>query len=55
MKKVFTGEFNKTVEFLKANPDIRLSQAQKDNIFYNLGVLRRITNEKNKLEKGIIR
>ena len=49
-----TGEFNKTVEFLKANPDIRLSQAQKDNIFYNLGVLRRISAEKNKLEKGII-
>ena len=49
-----TDEFNKTVEFLKANPDIRLSQAQKDNIFYNLGVLRRISAEKNKLEKGII-
>jgi len=49
-----TSEFNKTVEFLKANPDIRLSQAQKDNIFYNLGVLRRISAEKNKLEKGII-
>ena len=49
-----TSEFNKTVEFLKANPDIRLSQAQKDNIFYNLGVLRRISGEKNKLEKGII-
>jgi len=49
-----TSEFNKTVEFLKANPDIRLSTAQKDNIFYNLGVLRRISAEKNKLEKGII-
>ena len=49
-----TGEFNKTVEFLKANPDIRLSQAQKDNIFYNLGVLRRISDEKSTLEKGII-
>ena len=49
-----TSEFNKTVEFLKANPDIRLSQAQKDNIFYNLGVLRRVSGEKNKLEKGII-
>ena len=49
-----TDEFNKTVEFLKANPDIRLSQAQKDNVFYNLGVLRRISGEKNKLEKGII-
>ena len=49
-----TDEFNRTVEFLKANPDIRLSQSQKDNIFYNLGVYRRITSEKNKLEKGII-
>jgi len=49
-----TSEFNKTVEFLKANPDIRLTQTQKDNIFYNLGVLRRISAEKNKLEKGII-
>ena len=49
-----TDEFNKTVEFLKENPDIRLTQAQKDNIFYNLGVLRRISAEKNKLEKGII-
>jgi len=49
-----TSEFNKTVEFLKENPDIRLSQVQKDNIFYNLGVLRRISAEKNKLEKGII-
>jgi len=53
-EKSLTDEFNKTVEFLKANPDIRLSQAQKDNIFYNLGVLRRISAEKNKLEKGII-
>jgi len=53
-EKSLTDEFNKTVEFLKANPDIRLSQAQKDNIFYNLGVLRRISDEKNKLEKGII-
>jgi hypothetical protein len=53
-EKNLADEFNKTVKFLKANPDIRLSQAQKDNIFYNLGVYRRITNEKNKLEKGII-
>jgi len=53
-EKNLTDEFNKTVEFLKTNPDIRLSQAQKDNIFYNLGVLRRISAEKNKLEKGII-
>ena len=49
-----TGEFNKTIEFLRNNPDIRLSQTQKDNIFYNLGVYRRVTDEKNKLEKGII-
>ncbi len=49
-----TGEFNKTIQFLKDNPDIRLSQTQKDNIFYNLGVFRRVTEEKNKLEKGII-
>jgi hypothetical protein len=49
-----SNEFNRTVEFLKENPDIRLSQAQKDNIFYNLGVYRRITAEKNTLEKGII-
>ena len=53
-EKDLSNEFNKTIEFLKANPDIRLTQAQKDNIYYNLGVLRRITNEKNKLEKGII-
>ena len=48
------GEFNKTINFLKDNPDIRLSQTQKDNIIYNLGVYRRVTAEKNKLEKGII-
>jgi len=53
-EKDLLNEFNRTVEFLKANPDIRLSQAQKDNIFYNLGVYRRITAEKNKLEKSII-
>ena len=48
------GEFNKTINFLKDNPDIRLSQTQKDNIIYNLGVYRRVAAEKNKLEKGII-
>ena len=48
------GEFNKTIQFLKDNPDIRLSQTQKDNIIYNLGVYRRVAAEKNKLEKGII-
>ena len=49
-----SGEFNKTIQFLTENSDIRLSQTQKDNIFYNLGVFRRVTAEKNKLEKGII-
>ena len=49
-----SNEFNKTIEFLKSNPDIRLTQVQKDNIYYNLGVFRRITSEKNKLEKSII-
>jgi hypothetical protein len=53
-EKDLLNEFNRTVEFLKANPDIRLSQTQKDNIYYNLGVYRRITAEKNKLEKSII-
>ena len=48
------GEFNKTIEFLRENPDIRLSQTHKDNIIYNLGVYRRVAAEKNKLEKGII-
>ena len=48
------GEFNKTIQFLRDNPDIRLSQQQKDNIIYNLGVYRRVTAEKRKLEKGII-
>ena len=53
-EKDLSNEFNKTIEFLKTNPDIRLTQAQKDNIYYNLGVLRRITSEKNTLEKSII-
>ena len=48
------GEFNRTIQFLKDNPNIRLSQTQKDNIIYNLGVYRRVSAEKNKLEKGII-
>mgnify|MGYP001322450829 FL=1 len=48
------GEFNKTIQFLRDNPDIRLTQLEKDNIIYNLGVYRRVTAEKNKLEKGII-
>jgi len=53
-EKDLSNEFNKTIEFLKANPDIRLTQTQKDNIFYNLGIFRRLTEEKNKLEKSII-
>ena len=53
-EKDLSNEFNKTIEFLKANPDIRLTQTQKDNIYYNLQVYRKITAEKNKLEKSII-
>ena len=53
-EKDLSNEFNRTIEFLRANPDIRLSQTQKDNIFYNLGIFRRLTEEKNKLEKSII-
>ena len=49
-----SGEFNKTIQFLRDNPDIRLTQTQKDNVIYNLGVFRRVSSEKNKLEKGII-
>ena len=49
-----TNSFNKTIKFLKENPDVRLTQVQKDNLYYNLGVLKRVTSEKNKLEKGII-
>jgi len=48
------GEFNKTIQFLKDNPDIRLTQVQKDNVYYNLGVFRRVTEERNKIERGII-
>ena len=48
------GEFNKTIQFLKDNPDIRLTQVQKDNIYYNLGVFRRVAEERNKIERGII-
>jgi len=53
-EKDLSNEFNKTIEFLKTNPDIRLTQTQKDNIYYNLQVYRKITAEKNKLEKSII-
>ena len=48
------GNFEKTLRFIQDNPDIRLTQAQKDNVFYNLGVFRRVNAEKTKLEKGII-
>ena len=48
------SNFEKTLRFIKENPDIRLTQAQKDNVFYNLGVYRRVNAEKTKLEKGYI-
>ena len=41
-----TAEFNKTIQFLKENPDIRLSAQQKDNLIYNIGILRRVTKDK---------
>jgi hypothetical protein len=50
----FTNDFETVIQFLKDNPDIRLTQAQKDNVIYNLGVYRRVNSEKAKLEKGII-
>ena len=50
----FTGQFEDVIKFLQDNPDVRLTQAQKDNILYNLGVYRRVNTEKAKLEKGII-
>lgn len=49
-----TNSFNKTIKFLKENPDVRLTQVQKDNLYYNLGVLKRVTSEKNKLEKALL-
>ena len=48
------SNFEKTLRFIQDNPDIRLTQAQKDNIFYNLGVYRRVNAETKKLEKGYI-
>ena len=45
--------FEKTIRFIKNNPDVRLSQMQKDNILYNLGVYRRVVKEKDKLAKGL--
>ena len=49
-----TRKFEETVQFIKTNPDLRLTKAQEDNILYNLGVLRRVDAEKNKLEKGLV-
>ena len=48
------SNFESTLRFIQENPDIRLTQAQKDNVFYNLGVYRRVNAEKTKLEKGYI-
>ena len=48
------SNFEKTLRFIQDNPDIRLTQAQKDNVFYNLGVYRRVNAETKKLEKGYI-
>ena len=48
------SNFEKTLRFIQDNPDLRLTQAQKDNVFYNLGVFRRVDAEKSKLEKGYI-
>jgi len=48
------SNFEKTLRFIQENPDIRLTQAQKDNVFYNLGVYRRVNAETKKLEKGYI-
>ena len=46
--------FEKSINFLKQNPDIRITSEIRDNVLYNLGVLRRIQDEKIKLEKGIL-
>ena len=46
--------FEKRINFLKQNPDIRITSEIRDNVLYNLGVLRRIQDEKTKLEKGIL-
>ena len=45
--------FEKTITFIKNNPDVRLSQMQKDNILYNLSVYRRVVKEKDKLARGL--
>ena len=46
--------FEKSINFLKQNPDIRITSEIRDNVLYNLGVLRRFQDEKTKLEKGIL-
>jgi hypothetical protein len=46
--------FEKSINFLKQNPDIRITSEIRDNVLYNLGVLRRVQEEKTKLEKGIL-
>ena len=46
--------FEKSINFLKQNPDIRITPELRDNVLYNLGVLRRVQDEKTKLEKGIL-
>ena len=46
--------FEKSINFLKQNPDIRITPEIRDNVLYNLGVLRRVQDEKTKLEKGIL-
>ena len=48
------SNFEKTLRFIQDNPEIRFTQAQKDNVFYNLGVFRRVDAEKSKLEKGYL-
>ena len=48
------SNFESTLRFIQDNPELRLTQAQKDNVFYNLGVYRRVNAEKSKLEKGYI-
>jgi hypothetical protein len=46
--------FEKSINFLKQNPDIRITSEIRDNVLYNLGVLRRVQDEKTKLETGIL-
>ena len=33
------SNFESTLRFIQDNPDIRLTQAQKDNVFYNLSLI----------------